>query len=192
MICFGFKGGIGTSSRVVAAGDERWTVGVLAMTNFGRRSRLTIDGVPVGRHIPWGSEEERPEGSRGGDRVDGSCIVVVATDAPLDGRQLGRLAKRSALGLGRTGSAGENGSGELLVAFSTGYRPGQGAGISSQRIIEGEDVNDLFAAVVDATEEAVLNSLCMAETTTGREGRTIHALPLERVRRLLAEHGRPG
>lgn len=192
MACFGFKGGIGTSSRIVAAGEERWTVGVLTMTNFGRRSRLTIDGVPVGRLIPWGSEAERPEDSHGGDRVDGSCIVVVATDAPLDGRQLARLAKRAALGLGRTGSAGENGSGELLMAFSTGYRPGQGMGVSEQRIVEGESVNDLFAAVVDATEEAVLNSLCMAETTTGREGRTIHALPLDRVRALLAEYGRGG
>lgn len=192
MSCFGFKGGIGTSSRVVAAGAEQWTVGALVMTNFGRRSRLTIDGVPVGRHIPWGSAAERPEESHGGDRVDGSCIVVVATDAPLDGRQLARLAKRAALGLGRTGSAGENGSGELLVAFSTGYRPGQGVGVSEQRVIEGEDVNDLFAAVVDATEEAVLNSLCMAETTTGHEGRTVRALPLERVRALLAEYGRGG
>ncbi len=192
MTCFGFKGGIGTSSRVVATGEERWVAGVLAMTNFGRRSRLTVDGVPVGREIPWGSEAERPEASHGGDRVDGSCIVVVATDAPLDGRQLARLAKRAALGLGRTGSAGENGSGELLVAFSTGYRPGQGAGVSTQRIIEGEGINDLFAAVVDATEEAVLNSLYMAETTTGAQGRTIHALPLERVRALLAGYGRLG
>ena len=191
MTCFGFKGGIGTSSRVVTAGDERWVIGALAMTNFGRRSRLTIDGVPVGRHIPWewGDEAERPEASHGGDRVDGSCIVVVATDAPLDGRQLARLAKRAALGLGRTGSAGENGSGELLMAFSTGYRPGQGPGVTEQRIIEGESVNDLFAAVIDATEESVLNSLCMADTTTGVQDRTIHALPLERVRALLAEYG---
>lgn len=190
MICFGFKGGIGTSSRRVADGDATWTVGVLTMTNFGRRGRLTVDGVPVGRHIPWGSEAELPEQSHRGDRVDGSCIVVVATDAPLDGRQLARLAKRAALGLGRTGSAGENGSGELLVAFSTGYRPQQGPGVAVQQIIEGESINDLFAATVDATEEAVLSSLCMAETTTGRFGRTIHALPLERVRGLLAEYGR--
>lgn len=225
MICFGFKGGIGTSSRRIpqpqlhaqAAPDEddeaawhalpeansdAWTVGVLVMTNFGRRSRLTIAGVPVGRHLPWGSEvpaaappdqpQPQPHESHGGERVDGSCIVIVATDAPLDGRQLARLAKRASLGLGRTGSAGENGSGEILMAFSTTYRPQQGAGVSTQQVIEGESINDLFAAAVDATEEAVLNSLCMAETTIGRAGRTIHALPLDRVRDLLAAHGRIG
>ena len=220
MICFGFKGGIGSSSRRVpqvlpqptavggadeddeaawhampAANPDAWTVGVLVMTNFGRRTRLTIAGVPVGRYLPWGSEaavqpQPQPHESHGGERVDGSCIVIVATDAPLDGRQLARLAKRASLGLGRTGSAGENGSGEILMAFSTTYRPQQGAGVSTQHLIEGESINDLFAAAIDATEEAVLNSLCMAETTVGRAGRTIHALPLERLRELLAQHGR--
>jgi D-aminopeptidase len=161
------------------------------MSNFGRRQRLTFAGVPLGRHFPRGTRAAgpaRPVSDRG-DRVDGSCIVVVATDAPLDGRQLARVAKRASLGLGRTGSAGENGSGELLVAFSTSYRPRQGTGATVQTVIEGESVNDIFAATVDATEEAVLNSLCMATTTTGRNGRVIEALPLDRVRELLAARG---
>jgi len=201
MICFGFKGGIGTSSRILPADVGGWTVGVLTMTNFGRRQRLTFAGVPLGQQLhggTWdagrGTREDVTESasrvprpaSLTGDRVDGSCIVIIATDAPLDGRQLARLAKRAALGLGRTGSAGENGSGELLMAFSTTYRPHQGSGTSIQTVIEGESVNDLFAATVDATEEAVLNSLCMATTTTGRYGRVIEALPLDRVRELLA------
>jgi D-aminopeptidase len=195
MICFGFKGGIGTSSRVLPPDLGGWTVGVLTMTNFGRRSRLTFAGIEAG-HEAWGTRHEKRDrpssqaSSHKGDRVDGSCIVIVATDAPLDGRQLARLAKRAALGLGRTGSAGENGSGELLMAFSTTYRPQQGSGTNNQTVIEGESVNDLFAAVVDATEEAVLNSLCMATTTTGRYGRVVEALPLDRVRALLAQAGR--
>jgi D-aminopeptidase len=136
------------------------------------------------------TQHSEPGTRHSGDRVDGSCIVVVATDAPLDGRQLTRLAKRSALGLGRTGSAGENGSGELLIAFSTAYRPHQGRGTTTQTVIDGESVNDIFAAAIDATEEAVLNSLCMATTTTGRYGRVVEALPLDRVRELLAQAGR--
>ena len=197
MICFGFKGGIGTSSRVLPADLGGWTVGVITMTNFGRRSRLTFAGVPLGSHFPRPPRVEAPPAHHAspsiphsGDRADGSCIVVVATDAPLDGRQLARLAKRAALGLGRTGSAGENGSGELLVAFSTTYRPHQGVGTNNQTVIEGESVNDLFSATVDATEEAVLNSLCMATTTTGRYGRIVEALPLDRLRTLLARAGR--
>lgn len=205
MICFGFKGGIGTSSRVLPANLGGWTVGVLTMTNFGSRERLTFAGVPLGDHFPGGKrdggwrmgDEDQPQTHPSspmphppsGDRADGSCIVLVATDAPLDGRQLARLAKRAALGLGRTGSAGENGSGELLMAFSTTYRPHHGSGTSNQTLIEGDSINDLFAATVDATEEAVLNSLCMATMTTGRYGRVIEALPLDRVREVLASHG---
>jgi D-aminopeptidase len=197
MICFGFKGGIGTSSRVLPPDLGSWTVGVLTMTNFGRRGRLTFAGVPLGIHFPRPqrdapppTQHSAPSTQHSGDRIDGSCIVIVATDAPLDGRQLARLAKRAAFGLGRTGSAGENGSGELLMAFSTTYRPQQGSGTNSQIVIEGESVNDLFAAAVDATEEAVLNSLCMATTTTGRYGRVVESLPLDRVRTLLAQAAR--
>jgi D-aminopeptidase len=193
MICFGFKGGIGTSSRVLPPDLGGWTVGVLTMTNFGRRQRLTLAGMQFEtRDAGRGARDEPASRSASltGDRVDGSCIVIVATDAPLDGRQLARLAKRAALGLGRTGSAGENGSGELLMAFSTTYRPHQGSGTTSQTVVEGHSVNDLFAATVDATEEAVLNSLCMATTTTGRFGRVVEALPLDRVHELLTQAGR--
>lgn len=190
MICFGFKGGIGTSSRVLPAGLGGWTAGVLTMTNFGGRQRLSFAGVPLGDQFPTPRRQAAPPTPRLGDRVDGSCIVIVATDAPLDGRQLARLAKRAALGLGRTGSAGENGSGELLLAFSTTYRPHPGSGTTTRTVVEGESVNDLFAATIDATEEAVLNSLCMATTTTGRYGRVVEALPLDRVHQLLAQAGR--
>jgi D-aminopeptidase len=197
MICFGYKGGIGTSSRKLPEDLGGWTVGVLTMTNFGRRNRLTFAGLPLGRELTVGTRDvgrglrgETPPNPASSDRVDGSCIVIVATDAPLDGRQLARLAKRASLGLGRTGSAGENGSGELLMAFSTTYRPQVGPGTTTQTVIDGESVNDLFAAAVDATEEAVLNSLCMATTTTGRYGRVVEALPLDRVRTALAQAGR--
>lgn len=185
MHCFQFKGGIGTASRVLPESAGGWTVGVLVQTNFGRRHRLTVDGVPVGRHLPLTRpvREPMPEGD------EGSGIVVVATDAPLDGRQLARVAKRAALGLGRTGSTGGNGSGELLLAFSTGYRPDTDA-VSTRAIVEGDAIDPIFAATVDATEESVLNALCMATTTDGRHGRVLEALPLDRLRELLAMYGR--
>lgn len=167
MVCFGWKGGIGTSSRV--AGDA--TVGVLVLANFGDYDELRVDGVPVGRllgRVPSGSE--RPPA--------GSCIAVVATDAPLDSAALSRLARRAGLGLARTGSVAHHASGEIFVAFST------------SRAAETVDMNPLFAATVDATEEAVLNCLWSAETTTGREGRVIEALPHDEVLELLESHRR--
>jgi D-aminopeptidase len=181
MHCFQFKGGIGTSSRVLAVSDGGFTVGVLVMTNFGRRQRLTMAGVPVGEHLPLDQPAD--------DGDEGSGIVVVATDAPLDGRQLARVAKRAALGLGRTGSTGGNGSGELLVAFSTTYRPGE-RGVVERAVVEGDSIDPIFNATVDATEEAVLNALCMATTTDGRHGRVMDAIPLDRVRELLRAYGR--
>ena len=187
MICFGFKGGIGTSSRMVPERFGGYTVGVLVMTNFGYRPRLTMAGAPIGAHFgpaPRGRslEAELP-------KDDGSCIVVIATDAPLDGRQLARVAKRAGLGLGRTGSHGGNGSGELLVAFSTTYRPGETPGEQTQRSVESHTIDPIFIAAIDATEEAVLNSLCMATTTTGRHGHVIEALPLDELRELLKRYG---
>jgi D-aminopeptidase len=190
MHLFGFKGGIGTSSRVLPGSEGGWTVGVLVLTNFGRRPRLTVDGVPVGRL--WEGLEIREEGSVGQGEDEGSGIIVVATDAPLDGRQLARVAKRAALGLGRTGSTGGNGSGELLVAFSTTYRPGSEPGVASRPILEGGAIDPIFAATVDATEEAVLNALFMATTTDGRKGRVVEAIDIGRVRELLALYGRGG
>jgi D-aminopeptidase len=168
MICFGWKGGIGTASRVVGAA----TVGVLALTNFGTHRQLRVDGVPVGRLL------DAPPPGR--DAPGGSSIVLVATDAPLGTHALSRLARRAGLGLARTGSIGHHGSGEIFVALSTG---------AGDQVADSE-LNPFFAAVVDATEESVLNSLWAAEDTTGREGRVIRALPREPVLDLLRREGR--
>jgi D-aminopeptidase len=181
MQVFRFKGGIGTSSRVLSEDWGGWTVGVLAMTNFGARHRLTVDGVPVGRSLPLSENQ-------GELRDEGSGIVVVATDAPLDARQLARLAKRASLGLGKTGSIGATGSGELLVAFSTTYRPKEFERVSNRDVIDSYWADPIFEAVIDATEEAVLNSMFMATTTDGRHGRLLEAIPLEKVEEILAHH----
>lgn len=164
-VCFGFKGGIGTASRRVPGG---YTVGVLVQTNYG--GDLHIAGVPVGRLLK----------RDGQGPADGSVIVVVATDAPVDARNLKRMAARTALGLGRTGAAGSNGSGDYAIAFST-YR-GDGPFTSN------DSVSPLFLAVVEATEEAVYNSLFLAETVESN-GRKVEALPLNRVLPLLRERG---
>lgn len=186
MHLFGYKGGIGTSSRVLPEEHGGWTIGVLVLTNFGRRPRLTISDVPIGQLLdPRGPHPSAHDTNHD----EGSGIVVIATDAPLDGRQLARVAKRAALGLGRTGSTGGNSSGELLVAFSTGYRPGAN-GVVRRDIVEGGAIDPIFTAAIDATEEAVLNALFMATTTTGRLGRVEEAIPIERVRKLLNEYGR--
>lgn len=160
MVCFGWKGGIGTASRAVGGS----TVGVLVLANFGTRGQLRVDGVPVGRHLP--RTATRPPA--------GSCIAVVATDAPLAAAQLERVAQRAGLGLARTGSVAHHGSGEIFLAFSTA---------------DGAEapLDDLFQATVDATEEAVLNALWAAETTTGREERVAEALPHDDVLELLAQ-----
>jgi len=168
MICFGWKGGIGTASRRV--GDSH--VGVLALTNFGTHDQLRVDGVPVGRLL------EPPPAGR--EAPGGSCIVVVATDAALGTHQLTRLARRAGLGLGRTGSIGHHGSGEIFVAFST----------ADGEAVHDRDLNRFFGAVVDATDESVLNSLWAAEDVEGREGRVIRALPHEPVLGFLRAAGR--
>lgn len=163
-VAFGWKGGIGTSSR--RAGP--WTVGVLVQTNYG--GDLMILGVPVGRLLRRESEVSR----------DGSVIVVIATDAPADARNLKRLAARAALGLGRTGAAGSNGSGDYAIAFSTARKPGE--------TLSNEAMSPLFEAVIEATEEAVYNSLFRAATTEGN-GRRVEALPLEPTLKILRERG---
>jgi D-aminopeptidase len=188
MQCMDFKGGIGTSSRTVTGG---WTVGVLVLTNFGERSLLRIDGVPVGREITDLMPGEHPEGS---------AIVVVATDAPMLPHQIRRLAVRGGLGLARSGSTAHNGSGELMLAFSTANRIPLGSpdGTTTVRAIldgpgreDSPDVyNELFAATVEAVEEAVVNALFTAQTTTGRDGNVLHALPIERTLEILARYGR--
>jgi D-aminopeptidase len=183
MHSFRFKGGIGTSSRALPDRYGGWTVGVLTMTNFGARHRLTIDGVPVGRHFPLPAPSDA-------NTDEGSGIVVIATDAPLDGRQLSRVAKRASLGLGRTGSIGADGSGELLIAFSTTYRPSTILRVSEQRVIESDWIDPIFEAVIDATEESVINALFMAEDMDGRHRRTMNAIPLDEVEGIMRRHGR--
>jgi D-aminopeptidase len=168
MVCFGWKGGIGTASRRV--GDAH--VGVLALTNFGTPRQLRVDGVPIGRLL-----DPPPPGR---DAPGGSCIVVVATDAPLGAHTLTRLARRAGLGLGRTGSIAHHGSGEIFVAFST----------ARGKADADLDLNPFFGAVVDATEESVLNSLWAAEDVEGRHGRVIRALPHNPALALLRDAGR--
>jgi len=170
MSCLGFKGGIGTSSRLTPSGHA---VGVLVLTNFGSQERLTIDGVPVGRLLPAAPERAR---------TAGSCIVVTVTDAPLDSAACARLARRAGLGLARTGSTASHGSGEIFLALATGLRrPGEGG-----PKITGWDLDPFFAAAVEATEEAVINSLLAAPTVTGRDGNTSQGLPADRVRDIMA------
>jgi D-aminopeptidase len=193
MSCLGFKGGIGTSSRLVPAGH---VVGVLVMTNFGDRQRLTVDGVPVGRLLPGSDTSD--DGHSGKDSAGpaarppaGSCITVVVTDAPLDSAACTRLARRAGLGLARTGSTAHHGSGEIFLALATGLRGSRGQPIAGDAVVLcGRDLDPFFDAVVEATEEAVLNSLLAAPTVTGRRGNTSPGLPAGQVRELLAAAGR--
>jgi D-aminopeptidase len=213
MICHEFKGGIGTASRRVPVADGGWTVGALVQANYGDRDQLRIDGVPVGEAIPlsevpsaWDDEaaldgtatDARPalRSSRMGPG-GGSIIVVLATDAPLLPHQCERLAQRATLGLGRMGSYASHGSGDLFVAFATGNRGlSQSAGERDPRqVIETQMVVDraispLFQAAVEATEAAVVNALLSAETLTGRDGITAHALDHERLLDVMARYGR--
>jgi D-aminopeptidase len=181
MICHGFKGGIGTASR--RAGDH--VVGVLVQANHGRRSRLRVDGVPVGKAL--GPERvplpPRPFAADG----SGSIIVVVATDAPLLPHQCDRLAQRAALGIGRTGGAGENSSGDLVLAFATGNRGLEKGDRVPLEMLSNDRIDALFHAVIDATEEAIVNALLAAETMTGRGGVTVHALDGETLLEVLRE-----
>lgn len=193
MICYEFKGGIGTSSRRLDAENGGYTVGVLVQSNFGLRPQLIIDGVPVGRELAdYEHRIERPS--------DGSIIVVVGTDAPMSHRQLTRMGMRTALGLARTGSHGGNTSGDFAIVFSnTRKRPhSSGAGktpkpntLSLPQIVEDSPlINLLFSAVVEATEEAILNSLFKATTMTGRDKRTVYALPIPETVEIMRRYGR--
>jgi len=183
MVSYGFKGGIGTSSRRLSEEDGAYTVGVLVNANHGRREELVVAGVPVGRSY------ER-EGSAGNSPTfggEGSIIVTIATDAPLDARQLGRLAKRAALGLARTGATARHGSGDFMLAFSTGttipHYPKDRTFVMTH--LADTHLNPLLSATVEATEEAVLNALTMASTMVGRDGRRVEAISLSRLRALL-------
>ena len=181
MSCLGFKGGIGTASRVTPQGH---TVAVLLMTNFGQRSRLTVDGVPVGRLL---GPADAPDGDR---PPAGSCIGVVVTDAPTDGAGCARLARRVGLGLARTGSVAQHGSGEIFLATSTAMRVNRDGRHDGAPPVSGRALDPLFEAVVDATEEAVLNSMLAAPTVVGRDGHTSQGLDPDTVVALLRAHGR--
>ena len=182
MVCFEWKCGTGTASRVVKAGAAAYTVGVLVQANFGLRRHLTVAGVPVGRELTEGTFR---------DQEAGSIIIVVATDAPLLPHQLDRLARRAALGLARTGSVAMNGSGDLFVAFSTANPRAQSAPAAvSLQALPNDLMNPLFAATVQATEEAVVNALVAGETMTGVDGHTVLGIPHERLREVLRTYGR--
>jgi D-aminopeptidase len=177
-VAFGWKGGIGSSSRRVRIQDDEWTVGVLVQSNYG--GRLTIAGVPVWRRL-------RPDSARDAARdADGSCMIVVATDAPLDARDLERLAARAVFAMARTGSTYSNGSGDFAIAFSThpSLRVTGAEAPQTRTILPTDSVSGLFEAVLDATEEAIYNSLLKSTDTTGN-GRTVRALPIDRLRALL-------
>jgi L-aminopeptidase/D-esterase-like protein len=182
MICHEFKGGIGTASRKLSEKDGGYTVGVLVQCNYGLRRLFRVAGVPVGREIPdhlvWEAET-------------GSIIIVVATDAPLLSHQLKRLTRRAALGLARNGSVAGNGSGDIFIAFSTA-NPGAAAptGLASLAMLPNDEMNPLFEATVEATEEAVINALVAAETMTGADDHQVIALPHDRLQQVLEKYGR--
>lgn len=184
-VCFGFKGGIGTSSRKLPASLGGYTVGVLVQTNFG--GVLQIDGVPVGEELgkySFSNQLQNP--------VDGSCMIVVATDAPLDSRNLERLAKRAFMGLAKTGGIASNGSGDYVIAFSNHAtvliaHDSKSATITTT-VLRNDEMSPLFMAAIEATEEAIINSLFMAYDMKGKGGRKIEALPLYQVLPLLKKY----
>ena len=203
-VAFGFKGGIGTASRKLPPGLGGYTVGVLVQTNFG--GVLTIAGAPVGKELGRYYLRDETEGkpsargtqptggstsSQRAEGADGSCMIVVATDAPLDARNLKRLAARAIMGMARTGSSGSNGSGDFVIAFSTApdlrVHPGDSARAKQVTVLGNDAISPLFEATIEATEEAIVNSLFKATTVTGR-GHTVEALPLDRTLEILRSH----
>jgi D-aminopeptidase len=196
---FGFKGGIGTSSRILPDSLGAYRLGVLVQSNFG--GVLTINGAPVGRELGRYYLKEEVEGKRTGqntrvgnltaDTADGSIIIIVATDAPVDSRNLKRLAARAMLGLARTGSPSTNGSGDYVIAFSTApqNRIRVGEAVRSTQTIGNDAMSPLFQAVVEATEEAIYNSIFRATTVTGRNGHRVESLPIEKTVEILRKYG---
>ena len=187
-VAFGWKGGIGTSSRRLVAGEGGYTIGVLVQSNFG--GQLTIAGVPVWKVLPDPAAHARSLASPPPDSGDGSIMIVVATDAPLDPAQLQRLARRALVGLARTGSVMSNGSGDYVIAFSTApdNRRDPGVAVQPARSLAGEATTPLFQAVAEATEEAIVNSLFRAQTVHGHRG-TAAAMPLQPVLEALGDAG---
>ena len=186
MICHEFKGGTGTASRLVTEGGQTYTVGALVQANYGQRELFRVDGVPVGREI---GPDVVPS-HRTMPREAGSIIVVLATDAPLLPNQCERLARRATTGLAWVGGIGSNGSGDIFIAFSTANHIGQTDIMTDVRMIAPAAMTSLFLAAAEATEEAILNAMTSAETTTGKEGRVVHALPLDRLQEVMRKYGR--
>lgn len=183
MTCYEFKAGSGSASRTVDHDGLTFTVGSFVQANFGAREELVIAGAPVGRHLTEGTYRSRGEGS---------IIAVIATDAPLLPHQLKRLARRIALGVGRSGSIARHGSGDIFLAFSTANAEACGAdkGVASAHFVPNHRLDPLFAAVVQATDEAILNSMIANETMTGRDGHTVLALPHDELRAVLERYNR--
>jgi D-aminopeptidase len=188
-VAFGWKGGIGTSSRKLPPTLGGYTVGVLVQTNFG--GVLTIAGAPVGQELGQYYLKELTEGS-GKDKADGSCMMIVATDAPIDSRNLRRLADRALLGMARTGSAASNGSGDYAIAFSTArelrIRASEKPAVRHVELLTNDAMSPLFLAVIEATEEAIYNSMFRAKTMSGN-GHTVEALPMDKTIEILKKHG---
>jgi len=196
MVCYGFKGGTGTASRVLANDQGGYTVGVLVQCNCGRRPQLMIAGVPVGKEIPGdepyaqlGPSTTLPSSELKGDV--GSIIIVIATDAPLLPHQLKRIARRATLGLARTGSISGNGSGDIFIAFSTANPHADAEpGPNTVKAVSNERISPLFEATVQATEEAIVNAMVGAKTMTGIDGRTVVALPHDKLQQVLKKYNR--
>lgn len=185
-VCFGFKGGIGTASRVLPQKMGGYTVGVLVQTNFG--GVLTIDGVPVGEELKKYYLSDQLN-----ETADGSCMIVVATDAPLDERNLERLAKRAFMGLAKTGGIASNGSGDYVIAFSTDSMlriPYNTPDKLQKNVLSNEAMSPLFMATIEATEEAIIHSLFAAETMKGKNGRMVEALPIDKVKEIFKKYNR--
>ena len=184
-VCFGFKGGIGTASRMLPASLGGYTVGVLVQSNFG--GVLQVDGAPVGEELGQFSYKKQVL-----EKADGSCMMVVATDAPVDARNLERMANRAMLGLAKTGGIASNGSGDYVIAFSThaggrvAYAPKEQ--VQNIPVLHNDEMSPLFMATIEATEEAILNSLFKAETMTGKGQRQVQALPLDKTLIILKKH----
>jgi D-aminopeptidase len=182
-VCFNFKGGIGTSSRIIPEKSGGYTVGVLVQSNFG--GVLQIAGIPMMKELEKQAKT---------NDADGSCMIIIATDAPLDSRNLERLAKRAMLGLARTGGIASNGSGDYVIAFSTAtenrVKYNSESLFNEAKILRNDEMTPLFLATIEATEEAILNSLFMAESSTGRNGNAVNVLPVEDVMKILRKYGR--
>jgi D-aminopeptidase len=192
MMCYQFKGGIGTASRLVEAAGERYVLSALVQANHGERDALTIAGAPIGRLVR-GLMPDHDVRSEADGAGSGSIVILIATNAPLSPHQLKRVARRGALGLARTGSIAGTGSGDFMLAFSTAHQLAPGArSHETARFLSDLHINPLFTAAIQATEEAIVNALVTARTMTGAAGRTVHALPHDVVRRAMSTSNRRG